>query len=184
MIRVKTYDCALMSGALPPFLDLGQAARLDLRFSGALAVSSLPRLVSALAADSGQAEVELQAAPEVGGRILVSGRIRAPLQMICQRCLESVTLEVQAEPRLAWVKSDAEMEALSPEYDPLLSANGRVEIAGLVEDELLLALPLAPRHADGACRETRKAVAHSAPALEEDDRKNPFADLAKLKRGR
>jgi len=184
MYHVKTYDCALMSGALPPFLDLGQAARLDLRYSGSLAVSSLPRLVSALAGDAGRAEVELRAAPEVGGRIVVTGRIRAPLQMTCQRCLESVTLEVQTEPRLAWVKSDAEMEALSPEYDPLLSTDGRVALADLVEDELLLALPLAPRHADGACREIRKATAQSVPAAEEDGRKNPFADLAKLKRGR
>ena len=173
-----------MSGALPPFLDLGQAARLELRLSGSLAVKSLPRLVSALAADSGNVSVELQAEPEVGGRIVVTGRIRAPLAMTCQRCLGPVTLEVEAEPRLAWVKSDAQMEALSPEYDPLLSTDGRVSVAGLVEDELLLALPLAPRHADGVCRETRKPAAQSAPAAEEENRKNPFADLAKLKRGR
>ena len=173
-----------MLGALPPFLDLGQAARQDLSLSGTLAVKSLPRLVAALAADSGVVRVELEAAPEVGGRILVTGRIRAPLQMTCQRCLENVTLEVQAEPRLAWVRSEAEMEALPPEYDPLLSADGRVVVAGVVEDELLLALPLAPRHADGACRETRKPAARRAPATEEENRKNPFADLAKLKRGR
>ena len=173
-----------MSGALPPFLDLGQAARQDLSLSGTLAVKSLPRLVSALVADSGVVRVELEATPEVGGRIVVTGRIRAPLQMTCQRCLENVTLEVQTEPRLAWVRSEAEMEALPPEYDPLLSADGRVAVAGLVEDELLLALPLAPRHADGACRETRKPAAQRAPATEEENRKNPFADLAKLKRGR
>src|SRR5215472_17233926 len=107
MTHVKTYHGALMSGPLPPFLDLGQAARLDLRLSGSLAVKSLPRLVSALAADSGVASVELKAEPEVGGRIVVTGSIRAPLVMTCQRCLESVTLEVEAEPKLAWVRSDA-----------------------------------------------------------------------------
>ena len=172
-----------MSGALPPFLDLGQAARSDLSLTGSLAVKSLTRLVSALAADSGIADVELRAAPEVGGRIVVTGSIRAPLTMTCQRCLENVTLEVVTEPRLAWVKSEAEMEALPPEYDPLFAPDGRVAVAGLVEDELLLALPLAPRHADGACGEIRKP-ARSAPATEEESRKNPFADLAKLKRGR
>ena len=173
-----------MSGALPPFLELGQAARLDLGCSGSVAVRSLPRLASALAADSGTVNVELQARPEVGGRIVVTGRIRAPLEMTCQRCLEPVTLEVEAEPRLAWVKSDAEMEVLPPEYDPLLSVDGRVAVAELVEDELLLALPLTPKHADGACREIRKPAARSAPVIEEENRKNPFADLAKLKRGR
>jgi len=173
-----------MSGALPPFLDLGQAARQDLGLTGSVAVKSLPRLVSALIADSGVVSVELKAQPEVGGRIVVTGHIRAPLEMTCQRCLEPVTVAVDAEPRLAWVKSDAEMETLPPEYDPLLSADGRVAVAGLVEDELLLALPLAPRHADGACRETHRSPARSAPVTEEENRKNPFADLAKLKRGR
>src|SRR5579859_2214389 len=130
MREPKTYHGALMSGALPPFLDLGQATRLDLRLTGSLAVKSLSRLVSALAADSGIVDVELKAEPEVGGRIVVSGRIQAPLVMTCQRCLESVTLEVEAEPKLAWVMSDAEMEALSPDYDPLLSTDGRVAVGG------------------------------------------------------
>ncbi len=184
MNHVKTYDCALMSGALPPFLDLSLAARHDLSLSGSLAVKSMPRLASALASDQGTARVELQAAPDAGGRIVVAGSIHALLVMTCQRCLEDVELEVRAEPRLAWVRSDAEIETLAPEYEPLVSADGRVALKELVEDELLLALPLVPRHADGACRGMHKAAAHAAPAPEEESRKTAFAELAKLKRGR
>ena len=184
MNHVKTYDCALMSGPLPPFLDLGHAVRHDLSLNGSLAVKSMPRLVSALASDRGTAEIELLAAPDVGKRIVVSGSIHALLTMTCQRCLEDVELEVHAEPRLAWVKSDSETETLAPEYEPLVSADGRVPLAELVEDELLLALPLVPRHADGACRETHKAAAHRASAPVEESKKTAFAELAKLKRGR
>ena len=184
MIRVKTYDGALMSGALPPFLDLGLAVRQELCLTGTLAVNSMPRLAAALTSDRGAAEVTLRAEPEIGGRVVLSGTIQARLNMTCQRCLAGVELEVEASPRLAWVRSEAEMEVLPPEYDPLLSADGRVAVRDLVEDELLLALPLVPRHTQGACRETRPAAVVSAPEHEAEKSKNAFAELAKLKRGR
>ncbi|HEV2321072.1 MAG TPA: YceD family protein, partial [Gammaproteobacteria bacterium] len=74
---------------------------------------------------------------------------------------------------------------LPPEYEPLPSGDGRVAIAELVADELLLALPLVPKHGDGEVCEVDQAVAvHETPAAAEESRKNPFAELAKLKRGR
>lgn len=174
-----------MSGALSPFLDLAQAARRELDLTGRLAVASMPRLASALASERGAAEVDLQAARDLSGRVVVSGNIDATLEMTCQRCLGGVTVEVHAEPRLAWVKTDAESENLPPEYEPLLSADGRVTLAELVADELLLALPLVPRHGDGeACEVDQAVTAPEAPAAAEESRKNPFAELAKLKRGR
>lgn len=183
MRDVKTYDCALMSGALPPFLDLAHALRQESKLSGHIPVKSMPRLASALISDQGEALIELHVAPDLSRRVVVSGSIQALLQMTCQRCLESAGIAVQASPRLAWVKSDADLEALPPEYDPLVSSDGRVTVVELVEDELLLALPLVPKHPDGACRETRKAAAQRAAPVEES-RKTPFAELAKLKRGR
>lgn len=174
-----------MSGALPPFLDLAQAARRELSLTGRLAVTSMPRLASALASDRGDADVDLQAARDLSGRVVVSGHIDAELEMTCQRCLGGVTVAVRTEPRLAWVKSDAELEALPPEYEPLLSADGRVALAELVADELLLALPLVPKHGDGeACEVDQVVTVHESPAAAEESRKNPFAELAKLKRGR
>ena len=174
-----------MSGALPPFLDLAQAARRELRLTGRLAVASMPRLVSALVSDQGEADVDLQAARDLSGRVVVTGSIGAALEMTCQRCLGGVTVAVRAEPRLAWVKTDAELEKLPPEYEPLLSPDGRVALVELVADELLLALPLVPRHGDGeACEVDQAVTAPEAPAAAEESRKNPFAELAKLKRGR
>jgi uncharacterized protein len=128
--------------------------------------------------------VALQAEREIGGRVVLSGTIRASVEMTCQRCLSGVELEVLAEPRLVWVKTEAEMEALPPEYDPLLSADGRIAVPELVEDELLLALPLVPRHTGKACRYIPPAAVVSVPEPEEENTKNAFAELAKLKRGR
>ena len=172
-----------MSGALPPSLDLIRAARQAFDLEGRLAVKSMPRLVAALASDAGVAEFRLQAGTDLSRRVVVSGRIDAVVELVCQRCLGPVQLKLHTEPRLAWVKTDEALAALPEEYDPLMSAEGSVELADLVADELLLALPLVPKHeGDAKCRDLPKPKAEAVATAE--DRKNPFSELAKLKRGR
>ncbi|MFI4967252.1 MAG: YceD family protein, partial [Gammaproteobacteria bacterium] len=92
-----------------------------------------------------------------------------------------VKLKVHAEPHLAWVKTDEQLAALPDAYEPLLSADGQVALQELVSDELLLALPLVPRHeGDAACGGFTETAADAESG---EARKNPFAELAKLKRG-
>ncbi|HEX7966022.1 MAG TPA: YceD family protein [Gammaproteobacteria bacterium] len=170
-----------MSGALPPSLDLARAARQTYGLEGRLPVRSLPRLAAVLASDRGEVKVALEAGKDAARQVTVTGRIDAELELTCQRCLEPVKLAVHAEPNLAWVKSDEQLAGLSEEYEPLLSADGDVDLKELVADELLLALPLVPRHeGDTACGEL---PGHAAQAAEPVEKKNPFAELAKLKRG-
>lgn len=172
-----------MSGALPPSLDLARAARQTYGLEGRLPVKSLPRLAAALASDAGEVQVALEAGVDLARRVTVTGSIDAELELQCQRCLEPVKLAVHAEPNLAWVKSDEQLAALPEEYEPLLSADGDVDLKELVADELLLALPLVPRHeGDTACGGFTAPA--ERPAESGEARKNPFAELAKLKRGR
>ena len=172
-----------MSAALPSTVDLAHAVRRGFRISGRLPVSALPRLLPSLASERGEVEMTLEAGQDAGRRVVLSGHIDAALHLQCQRCLGPVEVAVHAEPRLAWVKSDVESADLPEEYEPLLAPDGRVALADLVTDELLLALPLVPRHEDGAAcgKPVTAARSGAAPA---EDRKRPFAELAKLKRGR
>ena len=180
----KTYHYALMPGALPLSLDLVQSARRDVSLAGRLAVKALTRLKPSLAKDDGEADVQLRIHLGADRRVVVEGRIAAELQLVCQRCLKPLSLAVRTEPHLAWVKSEDEAAELPEAYEPLLAPEGRVELADLVTDELLLALPLVPRHEGGAgCGKTVRAV-KTKPAAPVEDRKKPFAALAALKRGR
>jgi uncharacterized protein len=172
-----------MSGALPPSLDLARAARQTYGLQGSLLVKSMPRLAAALASDAGEVRVELEAGMDFARRVTVTGSIDAELELQCQRCMEPVRLAVHAEPYLAWVKSDEQLAALPEEYEPLLSADGSVDLRELVTEELLLALPLVPRHEDeAACGGFTEPA--ERPADPGEVRKNPFAELAKLKRGK
>lgn len=145
----------------------------------------MPRLRAALASDDGQARVDLRVQKEPGGRVVITGRVDAELQLICQRCLEAMPLEVHAEPRLAWVKSEDEAAALSEGSEPLLLPDGRLTVAELVADELLLALPLSPVHAEQArCGKLAQAEELHVAAPPDEARRSPFEQLAALKRGR
>src|SRR5690242_2137124 len=126
--RPETYHYALMPGALPLSLDLLQSARRDVSLAGRLAVADLSRLTPSLATERGEAAVELRIHLGADRRVLVEGTIEAELQLQCQRCMQPMTLNVQARTRLAWVKSEAEAAELAEQYEPLLAPDGRVTL--------------------------------------------------------
>lgn len=135
-----------MSGGLPEFLDLTKAGHAALIVAGNLSLSRMPRLCAALADTGGQVRVDLQIFKE-GGLAVVTGRVQASLGLTCQRCFGLLRYPVDTTLRLAWSGSPQAAAQFPDSYEPLDSSSGRVKLAELVEDELLLALPLAARHA-------------------------------------
>jgi uncharacterized protein len=103
-------------------------------------------------------------------------KVRATLQVRCQRCLEALPLEVDSESLLVLAANQAEIDA-DPESvdapDRVVAAH-EMPVADLVEDELILAVPYAPRHDD--CK---------AGEMARDDAKaSPFADLKSMLRNK
>lgn len=169
-----------MSGGLPDYLDLTKAGHTALMVAGNLSLSRMPRLCAALADTGGQVRVDLQIFKE-GALAVVSGRVQASVGLTCQRCFGPIRYPVDANVRLAWTADSQVTEHLPSSYEQLDSDSGRVKLAELVEDELLLALPLAPRHAEmddcsaqPARRTKTKGVAAPSP--------RPFEILKTLRR--
>jgi len=114
------------------------------------------------------------------GRAVVHSSIKAELKLECQRCLKTMDHVVNAGSELALVRGPMEAEQLPAELDPLLAQENQVlQVRQLVEDELLLSIPLSPRHLAGTCQDNVVTAAEGAP----DDEKieNPFAVLADLR---
>lgn len=171
-----------MSKRLPVRLDALRAAERGLRYEGALPLRDMSRLRALLADDGGSAAVALDFHQAGSERYRLDCRITAELPLVCQRCLEPVAFPVALSLALGLVRSDAEMERLGHEREPVLvGEDGELEIAALVEDELLLALPDYPRHASG-CELPAIGPLAEAPAEVENEppRDNPFAGLADL----
>lgn len=161
---------------IPDFIDPQSFAEKNRRIHGVFDLASLDRLSVELLDTSGSAEFELEFGRE-GRLIVVSGRVQAELVLQCQCCLGALVWPVQGTIRLGVASSIDEANRL-PEYlEPLMLASGEtVAVADLVQDELLLSIPVVPRHPD-----CHIAGVHATPEpVTQAEKRNPFAELANL----
>ncbi len=117
----------------------------------------------------------------------VQADTRVPLQ--CQRCLATLVQPLALNRRMRFVRNEAEAARLDELLDDdVLTLPARLDLHELLEDELILALPLVPRHADECPEPLPALAAYMAPEAEgppgqSSDTPHPFAALAAL-RGR
>ncbi len=118
--------------------------------SGTVAAAELEQL-SGIVLDSGAAiEVSLVALQRPSGRLGLDGSLRAELALCCQRCLQTMDWPLEREVAVELVASDAEAAKVHGDAEPYLLVDGRLMLRELVAEEVLLALPIAPRHAECA----------------------------------
>lgn len=113
-------------------------------FEGVLRVAELPRLVEALADDRGEIRYHLDFEQGELGGLQLHVRLNAGLTLECQRTLEPFEWPAAVDARLGLLASEDEAAALPAEYEPLVLESGALSPTRVIEDELLLALPLVP----------------------------------------
>lgn len=148
-------------------------------FDGSLPLSSMGRLRGSLVDTEGEVRYSLEFGRDDVLQVpYVELSVDAALPLECQRSLQRFLLPVQVRQRLGLVRDEAEEDALPPDYEALLvPEDGMLRPADLVEDELVLAVPVVPM-APGS-----EAVESDWPATSEElDKASPFAALAQLKK--
>ena len=164
-----------MSSGLPATVDAIRLADTGTHLAGEISLKAMPRLRGQCLDDRGGASVDLlfeRSADRALRRI--RGHISARVRVACQRCLEPMILTLEVEPSLLVVRVDEHPELLAEDAE-LLVAGKAVSLNELVEDELLLAMPMIPMHEPSEC----PASASLQP--QQRSRENPFAVLDKLK---
>lgn len=158
---------------LPHRIDPYEFVEKKRRIKGKLPFSGMDRLRDVVLNLDAAASVELEFARQE--RVAaIKGWVEADLVLQCQVCLEALDWPVASEVHLGVVRSLDEADMLPEPFEPLLvEADSPVELADIIQDELLLALPAIPKHAD--CR-LRKAEAKA------ETREHPFAALAQFKK--
>ncbi len=147
--------------------------------TGRLPLSRLDRLCQSLQDGKGVVDISLDFDRDEVGQPRVMGRLTAILQLQCQRCMQTMGLPVSVDVHLGIVRTQRQAESLPDNYDPLLVSDEPMTAADIVEDELILALPLVALHEMADC------PAAGAPAGQDEvvaQRENPFAVLAELKK--
>ena len=107
---------------------------------------------------------------------MVVGQLQTSLELECQRCLKALEMPITLDFRLMIDASDELVRESS--VDTLYSEDGCIDIVEVIEDELILAIPLVALHEDTACNEHWRL---STPTSETTDKENPFAVLQQLK---
>jgi uncharacterized protein len=140
----------------PRRLDVAAFARAEGRLAGEWPLAGMPRLLQdalpSQTQDAAQAVVwsargELRPVPGGEPRILLHLHARTALRLTCQRCLQPVSLDLDVAPTLRFVRGEAQAEALDEHSEEdVLALSSALDLHPLIEDELILALPLVPRH--------------------------------------
>jgi uncharacterized protein len=162
-----------------PFIDSFDFARNGREISGEVSIAALPRLQDLLENPAGVLSYTLRAGLDKQDNQFLDVSIAGSCRLRCQRCLDAMEHTVQIETRLL-LRDQATLDALDDvadveeeEFDSIL-ADARLDVLDVLEEEILLSLPIAPRHEPGVCQAADGENAHK-------EEKHPFGVLAKLK---
>ena len=163
-------------GSTQTVIDSLEFARTGQTLRGNLPLPDLARLRDSLADTAGSVEFEVTGGEDARNRPILRIAIRGMLHLQCQRCLEALDHPLQLLNTLLLVAGGAGTAGgLGDEDAEWIEASRELDVASLVEDEILLSLPYAPKHQDGSCRPSGAAIAEGMA-------RSPFAALEALKR--
>lgn len=184
--RFSDYPAVPMSNTLPEVVDAWRMVSARRIFQGVLPLASMSRLSGALSAVHGDCEYVLEFGRDALGVAFLDVQARAVLPLMCQRTLQPFDLPVALNQRLGLIRDEREEAGLQEGYEAvLLPDDGMLRLADVIEDELILSIPVVPLDpkaepvdADGLVWNDR----HAAGADDKTDAPtNPFAVLAGLK---
>ncbi len=167
-----------MPKAWPERIDPTRWAEQGKEIVGHCPLADLERLVTSLSAAEGGVDFRLCFGTDTEGRHLVTGRITTHLSLLCQRCLSPFGFPVDREVSLCVVEDLDSVDRLPAAYDPLMVEDGFVSVREVVEDELLLSLPVVATHALEQCPARAVLAQYAAEEPQEGVGKpNPFSIL-------
>jgi uncharacterized protein len=157
-----------------PVIDGFEFASAGATQQGVWPLSDLPRLRDMLASDEGEVAYTLQGTRDERERPALRVKVRGWLKLRCQRCLEALPFEVRTDELLVLAATLQEIHAEPADVSApdRVVAGKEMPLRDLIEDELILAVPYAPRH--------ENCVASAADRQE--DGSSPFAGLRGLMR--
>ena len=164
---------------IPGSVDPRRMAKKRISLQGTVQSEAMPRLLKATH-KVGEITAKVGFSVDEHYRPRVSGKVESAVELICQRCLAPSQHHLEANFDLAVVQTDEQAANLPADIDPWLASEGEVDFFQVLEQELLLALPLVAYHnyecVESVAFDTSEGHEEMAPV-----NKNPFDVLANLK---
>jgi uncharacterized protein len=143
-----------------------------------IAMDDLPRLQAKLPGARGTVQGVAHFS-RAAGLPIAQLDIEGAAELTCQRCLAPMRWPVESSSRVALIASEKEADRVPEDLEPVLAEDDRLRLRDLVEEELLLALPIVPLHADPKdCAPVATGVLAEEDAPQTTQR--PFEQLSEL----
>ncbi|MGH8509677.1 MAG: YceD family protein [Gammaproteobacteria bacterium] len=153
---------------LPEYIYPAQLAEQGRRLRGLMRLTNMTRLAECIESCDGSVAVEAAFFDTEKGLHRVRGEVSGTLTVRCQRCMEQMELPVRSGLKLQFVEEASQIEP-DAEYEMVRMTRGPTSFLEVIEDELILALPIAPTHPDGRCGATVATHASKSPLAEASD---------------
>lgn len=159
-------------------IDSLEFARAGQELRGSLPVARLARLQDCLFDADGSVQFGVKGGRNEERRLILMVEISGSLHLQCQRCLRVLEYPLCLSNTLLLVRQGENMKADDPDAPDWIEAEPETDVAALIEDEILLSLPFAPRHAEGSCQ---SAVSSDQREAEKSSAFSKLADLKHLR---
>ncbi len=186
----------MFKGPLPAEVNYRKFAGNSTKLVGTVPVSAFGRLSESIANDKGEVQAKLEFRRGKKQKTLIIGHISVNLELVCQNCLAPFSTDLESSFRWVLVEDEDALIALHPDDEGVICGEDSVNIVDLLEDELLVSLPMVAKHEEGECSFTTQhtdgseASGESTGDTTQDgqgagknnaDTYQPFASLAELK---
>lgn len=134
------------------FIDNLDFARKGMELRGEIGMAEMPRMQDTLFSPEGQVAFVLRGLLNRNGKPMLEIELNGMCQLLCQRCLQGLPYRIEMVSHLLPV-AEEELDGSSPDEEEMerIPAQTNMNVQELIEEEILLNLPLAPKHEIGAC---------------------------------
>lgn len=165
---------------LPHKVDAYRFADNEIALQGTLKVRDMQRLAGYLADDTGNINVNITFGRDEQKIRFMRGEFEAHVTLQCQRCLEPFEYPILGRILLGMVESEEEVNHLPKGYDSVFIKEGMLIIPEVIEDELIVSLPLVPMHPLVDCK-VKLPLEIGSEKREESEKENPFKVIELLR---
>lgn len=164
---------------LPEYVNARKIFTQGVSLSGYMGLTRLVRLQDCLAGKEADIRAEIRFFVDDFGQRHITGEIEARFSVECQRCLEPLPIELNDAINLVLVADEAAAKSLEKQFDPWILEENKIFLADLIDEQLVLSMPIVNYHQSGPCSE-RTGYKSGDGKTEEEGSTNPFSVLASL----
>jgi len=170
---------------LPVYVDARKVFVNETSVQGTIEVNKLERVAACTADQQGQVTAKLAFSVDRAGRRRIKGEAQTSVKLTCQRCLEPVATDLTETIDLVLVDDEDAALQLDKGFEPWIGEDYRIVLAALLDEQLLLGMPIVSIHETGPCSEQTHYQSTDPGGEGQDEEQqrgsNPFAVLADLK---